>query len=294
MYYDKKKYEQLILESPLFSLDKESEYTAFKRESYRMIEYLYCYLLSINEKEYEPYGCEITEVATRCISNYDSSKGVFLHYFNSAWKQEYSHILGEKIHENIYQGIRITEDDQRAVRKYIRLADQLGTDCKAEELYHKLSEAMNLPISRVEALAQMSRLTVCGDSFLSNDGAKQILWDQIPGNASASQRIESEEEIEAILEKVDEAFNSLQARQKPVVSDMITIKICPFLTKSQARRFSFISDPVIEEWIKCGTVPTQRDIAKKYGRDEASVSRTLKGFLKKLKKDMGDANGRDG
>lgn len=294
MYYDKKKYEQLILESPLFSLDKESEYTAFKRESYRMIEYLYCYLLSINEKEYEPYGCEITEVATRCISNYDSSKGVFLHYFNSAWKQEYSHILGEKIHENIYQGIRITEDDQRAVRKYIRLADQLGTDCKAEELYHKLSEAMNLPISRVEALAQMSRLTVCGDSFLSNDGAKQILWDQIPGNASASQHIESEEEIEAILEKVDEAFNSLQARQKPVVSDMITIKICPFLTKSQARRFSFISDPVIEEWIKCGTVPTQRDIAKKYGRDEASVSRTLKCFLKKLMKDMGDANGRDG
>ena len=52
MQYDKKKYEQLISDSPLFSLDKEIEYAAFKRESYRMVELLYCYLLSINEKEF--------------------------------------------------------------------------------------------------------------------------------------------------------------------------------------------------------------------------------------------------
>jgi DNA-directed RNA polymerase sigma subunit (sigma70/sigma32) len=249
-----------------------------------MVEFLYCYLLSINENEYEPYGCEITEIATRCISNFDISKGIFLHYFNSAWKQEYSHIIGKKIHEDKYRGLRIAEEDRRAVRKYIRLADQLGMDCASEELYMKLSEAMALPTERVKELAKLSTLNVCGDNYKSDDGDEQSLWDQLPGNASVSHRIETAEEIKAILERIEKAFNSLQVRQRPIVSDMITIKICSLLTETRVGQFSFISDSVITEWIKRGTVPTQRDIAKKYGRDEASVSRTLNDFLKKLKK----------
>lgn len=105
MYYDRGKYESLIMNSPLFDIDKEQETTAYKRESYKMAEYLYCYLLAINERDYEPYGSEIMDVATRCINNFDSSKGVFLFYFNSAWKQEYSHILGEKISDERFRGI---------------------------------------------------------------------------------------------------------------------------------------------------------------------------------------------
>lgn len=285
MYEDKKKYEQMILESPLFSLDKEIEYTAFKRESYRMIEYLYCYLLSINEKEYEPYGCEITEVATRCINKFDGSKGKFLHYFNSAWKQECSHILGEKIREDKYRGIRLAEEDRRAVQTYIRLADQLGLDCDSESMYKKLSEAMELPVERVIELAQLNSLTVCGDRYTSEDGNQQSLWAQLPGNASASQRMATAEEIEAILERVETVFSALQTRQRPIVSDMITIRICSFLSETRTGRFSFVSASVMGQWIQHGTVPTQRNIAKKYGRDEASISRTWKDFLEKLKKE---------
>lgn len=35
MYYDKGKYESLIMNSPLFGIDKEQETTAYKRESYK-------------------------------------------------------------------------------------------------------------------------------------------------------------------------------------------------------------------------------------------------------------------
>ena len=38
MYYDKGKYESLIMNSPLFGIDKEQETTAYKRESYKMVE----------------------------------------------------------------------------------------------------------------------------------------------------------------------------------------------------------------------------------------------------------------
>lgn len=89
---DKEKYEQLINESPIFSLDKEKEKIAFMKERTKMIEHLYNYLLSVNCKKYKSYGYEITEVAIQCIKSFDSTKGEFLHYFNYVWKRKYSYI----------------------------------------------------------------------------------------------------------------------------------------------------------------------------------------------------------
>ena len=66
MRYEKEKCERLILESTLFSLNKEEQYSAYKRELYRMIENLYCYLMSINESAYEPpYMSHIINPAAR-------------------------------------------------------------------------------------------------------------------------------------------------------------------------------------------------------------------------------------
>lgn len=45
-----------------------------------MIENIYLYLLSINKEKYEPYGCEITEIANYCIDKYDSTRSEFLHF----------------------------------------------------------------------------------------------------------------------------------------------------------------------------------------------------------------------
>ena len=109
MHYDKSKYEILIKESSLFEIDKESSPTAHARESYKMVEYLYCYLLAINTSAYEPYGSEIMEVATRCIKNFDASKGTFLAYFMAAWRQEYSHIEGDKIIDEKFHGMILAE-----------------------------------------------------------------------------------------------------------------------------------------------------------------------------------------
>ena len=88
LYYDKEKYEALILQSQLFAIDKEASPTLYEREKYRMKEYLYCYLMALNEKKYEAYSCEILKISEDCIKAYDSTKGVFLHYFNAAWKKE--------------------------------------------------------------------------------------------------------------------------------------------------------------------------------------------------------------
>ena len=77
----KELYEKLIRSSPLFKFDKIKEPTAYKREAIKLVEYLYCYLLSINENKYIEFGLEITETARRCINNYNEENGDFLSYF---------------------------------------------------------------------------------------------------------------------------------------------------------------------------------------------------------------------
>ena len=108
MAYDKKKYEELSTSSNLFNIDKELQSAAYRKESMKMVEYLYCYLLAVNESKYEQYGCEIVDVATRCINGFDKS-GEFLHYFNVAWRNEYSHICGDDLIDKKFKGLILSE-----------------------------------------------------------------------------------------------------------------------------------------------------------------------------------------
>ena len=285
MYYDKGKYESLIMNSPLFGIDKEQETTAYKRESYKMVEYLYCYLLATNERDYEPYGSEIMDVATRCINNFDSSKGVFLYYFNSAWKQEYSHIMGEMISDKRFHGIRITEEEKRSIRKYLKLAEKMDSCVSRSELFERISEAMNISVDKVELLAQMSSMFVASDTTINEDGEEINIWEHVSDDTSIEQQFDMANSVGDLLQTIENAFDGLQERQKAIVSDMVTIRIWSIMEEmnSSEKQYRFVSKDVVAEYELTGVMPTQRQIADKYNRDEASVSRSMKEFLKKLK-----------
>ena len=286
MRYDKDKYKKLIKESCLFELDRETQYTAFKRESYKMVEYLYCYLLAVNEQKYEGYGCEITEVATRCLNNYSKEKGDFLHYFNAAWKFEYQHIMGNQLHIEKLRGIRITEDEKRAVSKYVRLTANVGSGLPNETLYSKIALAMGISVDKVRELAQLASVQISSDSYVNEDGETGSIWNQLVGASSADTSIYEEETIEEIFHAIETVFQGLQERQKPMLSDMITIKLCDQISETRSKQYSFISKEIIDAWTTTGVLPSQRDIAKKYGRDETSVSRSVKDFINKLRKEV--------
>lgn len=283
MKYDKKKYEERIMNSPLFSLDREKEFTAYKRESYKMVEYIYCYLMAVNERDYEPYSCEIMEVATRCISNYDSSKGIFIHYFNASWRREYSRILGKKAYDQQLRGIKISEEERRGIHKYLKLAERLGSSCSRSELYQKMADAMEIPIEKVRQIAELSEIRVA-TATLSNDDNEEIdLWEIVSDGTSIEEKIEMTDSVSDLLDLIERAFCGLQDRQKPIVSDIMTVKIMPVLTKdSEIHKYTFISNDVINILDARGRCPTQKEIAEKYGRNEASISRTLKEFTLKL------------
>ena len=283
MGYNKADYERLITEPKLYSLNKETESVAFRKESYKMVEYLYCYLLAQNEKKYEPFGCEITEVAVRCINNYDETKGVFLHYFNAAWKLEYSHLCGNQAVDDRLHGVKITESEKRAIKKYLRYEASLGKDLSRRELCEAIAEILDQPIEVVAEIAELVEYRMVDNEIMDDDGGRTSLFDQLSDGHLVEENILTSARVEEILTVIEGAFLSLQQRQMPIISDMMTIRLASTIVETgvDTSSYSFISKEVLSQYSK-DQLPSQRTIAEKYGKNEASISRTVKEFIKKL------------
>lgn len=282
MYYDRQKYEEKIEKSPLFSLERGT--SAYEREMYNMEEYLFCYLMAVNEMLYEPWGCEIMETSVRCIKSFDPAQGEFLHYFSAAWKKTHKRLLGRQKSEEQFRGIKISKEDRRNIRNYLRLLETSGISVHDPGVREKIAETMDIPVQKAAAIMQMSSVSVLGDTQPEGKGS---VWELIADDLLVEQQILSAQEVQNLLAGVEMVFKESQQRQKPLLSELLTARICPVLQEyGIIERFSFINAEMAAAYLQTGVLPTQESIARKYGRDAASVSRTINQFLKKLKVNM--------
>lgn len=286
MTYNKEKYEQLILASRLFSLDREQEFVAYKREARKMVEYLYCYLLAINESKYIDYALEITDTANRCIANFDASSGDFLHYFNSAMAKEYRRARAKRQIEDSRRGIHITDDDDRNIRKIIRFMESRGIHNPTYEQIKLVSKVMGLREEDVrEYLLMNDNSKVISDVVTNEDGEETSLFDTAASCENDFDAfIDQSDECMALLQKIETTYLSCQERQKAIISAMMTIKVCKTVCEYQisTEGLSFINKEIIVKFIQTGIIPTQREIAEKFDKNEASVCRTIATFIEKL------------
>ncbi|MBQ4586126.1 MAG: hypothetical protein IJA82_07965 [Clostridia bacterium] len=281
---NKEKYEQLILASPLFSLERET--SAYKKEALKMVEYLYLYMLSINESKYIEYGLEITETANKCILSFKKENGSFLNYFNTSMAKEYRRSSAKKQIEEMRGGIHIAGDDERNIRKIVKYINSHGIDEPTKEHIRLMAEAYELDEEYVEKLIRANREAVTISPRAYNENGEGIsIFDMIPSSESADGELYDKENCEEILSKIEECFLECQERQKLIISESITRLICEIIVQYEINisKYSFINEQMIVEYIKTGKTPTQREIATKFGKNEASVSRTINEFLKRIK-----------
>ena len=284
MQNEKQKYEKLIAESPLFELNKETHRTAYSAESRRMIKYLFLYLMAINYEKYREYGSEIFDVSTRCIQNFDGEKGEFIYYFNAAWKKEYSRIIMKKSEEEKFHGMHFSEDQRRKLRRALRFAKSRGIEIDSPDYVNSLVDSTGFSKDDVMEVIELYSVSVVSDSGSNEDGEEFNVIDLFKSTDSAEESMIQSEKCIELLKCIDNVYYSLQERQRPMFSDVFTIKLCELLVGMDisVEDINFINKDIINEYKKTGMVLSQRDLAKKYDRDEASISRTIKEFIKKL------------
>lgn len=288
MYYEKSEYERLITESPLFALDKEKERSKYRREALKLVEYLYCYLMVTNEAKYEPYGGEIVDVAKRCIKNYDPDTGVFLHYFNSAWKAEYGHLVGKELVKETYHGIHFTEEQSRNYRKYMKLTQSMGMDTSSEDFDRKVAEAMSLSMSELSALKEMVDCRPIYGTILNKYDEEYSFIDQIDSGTYVDAGIIETEKIAEYLDIIQLVFNGLQERQKSMMAMLITARMSLLIRDDTVllelfRSKSYFNASVFQEYLQRSEAIGAKEISEQLGVAEASTSRSWKNFKEKLR-----------
>lgn len=289
--YDKDEYEQLIDSSLLFTLNREIEHVAYRREVLKMVEYLYCYLMAIDSRKYEPYGVEIVDTAKRCIENYKPDSGRFLNYFSSAWKQIYGHLIGKELVRETFKGIHFKEVEERNFRKYMRLAQNIGIDIDSSEFDERVAEAMGISISDMDELKSMINCKPTSGSMINEEGEEYNLIDQLDSGRYTDSGVIQFEAARELLDLIEITFNQLQERQKPMLAMLITSKIAFLVIENKKllkilKQKTFFDEEIFKEILDYGVQIRAKDIAYRFGVVEASASRSWKKFRDDLKNSL--------
>ena len=159
-------------------------------------------------------------------------------------------------------------------------ATVVGTLIQRRESIHP---GMYVGTGKVQEIAELVEYRMVDNEIMDDDGGRTSLFDQLSNGHLVEENLLTSARVEEILSAVESAFLSLQQRQMPIISDMMTIRLASTIVETgvDTSSYSFISKEVLSQYSK-DQLPSQRTIAEKYGKNEASISRTVKEFIKKL------------
>ena len=284
MYSDKfdcEYYRKKIDESQLFYLDKNLEESAYAKAKKDLLNNIWLYLKKIN-CNVKDFGVEIAQTVENCIEYFDSSKGDFLNYFLRSWKQNYKVELGSRNWDNHLRGINVSYIEKQKVYQIEKAIEKTGISRNTLDFYKIVSELTGYSIEDIKGADRLNDFRVVRDHSMFEDGEEISIIDLIELDYIENYlKLDNDEGAYALMNKIQEQFNSLQERTKPILSDIFTIELGEILfeCKIDYSKFSFINADIMKEYKKSGMLPNQKDIAKKYNKNEASISRMKKNFI---------------
>ena len=288
--FTREEYENLINNSPLFEIDKESSPALYKSEERKFIDNLYLYYSNyVYRKNLD--GLVFMQTAKECIKYYAKEKGEFLHLFNSSMKRDLHIAKAKEIIEEKRQGIRVSNEDDKLIRKIIALANSKGLDIYDITVQQKISKVLNLELSRLQELLRINDDAVAVSSTVTNDDGDEVeLFDlQSSHEKNAEDRLAEESAFISLIDRIDKVFTTVQDRQKKLLSMLLTVEIIKACdedldkAKNVLTGKELFNKEVFDYYEKHGELPTAKQIGVICGVSEQSLSRTYKNFKEKLK-----------
>ena len=291
--FTREEYENLINNSPLFEIDKESSPALYKSERYNFLTLLtdYYRLYIYPNKSLDSYSMTLMETAMECIKYYDKNKGEFLHLFNSSMKRDLHIAKAKEIIEEKRQGIRVSNEDDKLIRKIIALANSKGLDIYDMTVQQKISKVLNMELSRLQELLRINDDAVAVSSTVTNDDGDEVeLFDlQSSHEKTAEAKLADESAFITLVERIDDVFTTVQDRQKKFLSMLLTVEIIKACdedldkAKNVLTGKELFNKEVFDYYKKHGELPTAKQIGLLCGVSEQRLSRTYKNFKEKLK-----------
>lgn len=292
--YTREEFENLINNSPLFDVDKINNSELYKSEKYKFTELLtqYYQVYIYPHKLLEDYSYTLIETATECIKYYDRAKGEFLHLFNKALKRDLGIAKAKEMMEARRQGIRLSTYDEQMISKVLAFAKSKNLDIYDSAIQAKIGLALGIRAEELENLIQINDNAIAVASTVTNDDGDEVeLFDLRADKVDMPDKaIISKDGLQELVKLIDAVFQTVQERQKKLLSLLLTIELVKALDYdfkaivNLLQIYTFFNKEILDWYDKNGDVPTAKQIGVICGVSEQSLSRTYKNFKEKLKK----------
>lgn len=273
--------------SQIFALEKESYLTQYQKAKYELIENIYLYLQSLSG-HYNDMGLEIVEAVNQCLKSFDSDKGEFLNYFMSAIKRCYSKASAENIEACKRGGIHLSKSEQYFIVKLNCLARYLHCTTSENSFVQRASQILSISENEIQKILLLNYNAATTDSSADNADTIGIL-NSLPAKDNVELEIMNLDTISTFLDCVEQRFQNSQRRQQLIISPLLSAKILatyPEVIEHINSSHTFFDGQILHTYLVKGYVPTARDISRTLGKTEASTSRSLKSFLREVRKLM--------
>jgi hypothetical protein len=149
-----------------------------------------------------------------------------------------------------------------------------------------------MTVERIEELLLMSHETSVVSSMTTNEDGEIVDLLDLMADPEFDNLDQHGELVREILLAINEEYASCQERSKPIISAYLTVALRNEFEKLELNLSTceFIDQRIIDEYSSTGRFPTQREIAAGFGKNEASISRTIRNFFDKLKEKIKNYN----
>ena len=233
-------------------------------------------------------GLEIVETVNQCLKSFDSDKGEFLNYFMSAIKRCYSKASAENIEACKRGGIHLSKSEQYFIVKLNCLARYLHCTTSENSFVQRASQILSISENEIQKILLLNYNAATTDSSADNADTIGIL-NSLPAKDNVELEIMNLDTISTFLDCVEQRFQNSQRRQQLIISPLLSAKILatyPEVIEHINSSHTFFDRQILHTYLVKGYVPTARDISRTLGKTEASTSRSLKSFLREVRKLM--------
>ena len=255
----------------------------------------------------DSYADDIVTISRNCLKNYPDSDAcrsgiAFSQYLYSSIKRRIA-FLKEKADLSARNGgSHITDDEQKKIKK-IRKMDGFYAAERDETLRNKkIAFALEMPVDEVVRLKDAAARTTAGLEVEDKDEEGVSLLELISSPmVGPEEELIQEEAVKGLLDCIESVWKGGQDRVKPYLAALVTRWTLEIFSKQKdlsaedirrmLRGRAFCDSELLDACCNAtgGTLPSQQEVAKRFGKDKSDASRTMGKFIKALREETAKA-----
>lgn len=286
-------YEDLINNSPVFSLDKETERSTYEKEKSKLTENIVNYLQHYwKKKQYDDElkiasrTYEVFQTISSCLKSYTPEKGGFLSYFNTAWENTWKSIISTVIKEKSRAGMHIGRKYDKAyldLKKYLQSKGRI-VECTSEKELKDILLTLGYTEKDIPNVFQLIYSKTISFDAPQGEDEDCTLEEIVANNENVEKDLLEVEAIISIAKKVEVMYIDSQERQHRIMEMYYTSLFYENLGDDKLIKDMAFFDATI--WKECNEKCrplNDKEIAERLGISKSDMSNRIKKFEDKLK-----------